>query len=87
VARDLFEIDPDLLGHRPGPVVLAGKGCVSTEFEPVDETLAGRLELERHGGHTPRGVVIRVLQRLLALTAAIWHNHHSQQPVRRSLIA
>jgi hypothetical protein len=33
VARDLFEIDPDLLGHRPGPVVLAGKGYVSAEFE------------------------------------------------------
>jgi hypothetical protein len=28
-----------------------------------------------------------VLQRLLALTAAIWHNHHRQQPVLRSLIA
>ncbi|HZM57019.1 MAG TPA: transposase [Acidimicrobiales bacterium] len=33
VARDLFEIDPDLLGHRPGPVILAGKGYVRPEFE------------------------------------------------------
>jgi hypothetical protein len=28
-----------------------------------------------------------VLQRLLALTAAIWHNDHIGQPVRRSLLA
>jgi hypothetical protein len=28
-----------------------------------------------------------VLQRLLALTAAIWHNHHSDQPVLRPLTA
>ena len=27
------------------------------------------------------------LQRLLALTAAIWHNHHSGQPRPRSLVA
>src|SRR5664280_1339552 len=56
-------------------------------LDPVNETLKGQLDLERHGGHTPQGVVTRVLQRLLALTAAIWHNHHRQQPVLRSLIA
>jgi hypothetical protein len=32
-------------------------------------------------------VTPRVLQRLLALTAAIWHNHHTNQPVPRSLLA
>ena len=47
----------------------------------------GQLDLERHGGHTPAGVLIRVLQRLLALTATIWHNDHTGQPVKRSLIA
>jgi hypothetical protein len=31
--------------------------------------------LERHGGRTIQGVTIRVLQRLLALTAKIWHSH------------
>ena len=56
-------------------------------IESVNETLNGQLDLERHGGHTPQGVVTRVLQRLLALTAAIWHNRHSRQPVLRSLIA
>jgi hypothetical protein len=30
---------------------------------------------------------VRVYQRLLALTAAIWHNDHSGQPVKRSLLA
>ena len=29
----------------------------------------------------------RVLQRLLALTAAIWYNDHTGQPVKRSLLA
>lgn len=28
-----------------------------------------------------------MLQRMLALTAAIWHNDHTNQPVRRSLLA
>jgi hypothetical protein len=35
----------------------------------------------------PAGVLIRVLQRILALTAAIWHNHHTGQPIKRSLLA
>jgi hypothetical protein len=30
-------------------------------------------------------VITRVLQRILALTAAIWHNDHTGQPVMRSL--
>jgi hypothetical protein len=32
-------------------------------------------------------VVVRVLQRILALTAAIWHNDHTGQPTARSLVA
>jgi hypothetical protein len=32
-------------------------------------------------------VIIRILQRILALTAAIWHNDHASQPVKRSLTA
>ena len=39
------------------------------------------------GTHRP-GVAARILQRLLALTAAIWHNQTTQQPgPARSLIA
>jgi len=56
-------------------------------IESVNDTLKGQLDLERHGGRTYDGVVARVLQRLLALTAAIWHNHHTGQPILRSLIA
>ena len=56
-------------------------------IESVNDTFKGQLDLERHGGHTPLGVLTRVLQRILALTAAIWHNDHSGQPVMRSLIA
>jgi DDE family transposase len=56
-------------------------------IESVNDTFKGQLDLERHGGHTPPGVLTRVLQRILALTAAIWHNDHTGQPVMRSLIA
>jgi len=55
-------------------------------IESVNDTLKGQLDLERHGGHTPAGVISRVLQRILALTAAIWHNDHTGQPVMRSLV-
>jgi Transposase DDE domain len=56
-------------------------------IESVNNTLKAQLSLEDHGGHTAQGVAVRILQRLLALTAAIWHNHHSHQPVLRSLTA
>ncbi len=56
-------------------------------IESINDTFKGQLDLERHGGHTPAGVIARVLQRILALTAAIWHNDHTSQPVARSLIA
>jgi hypothetical protein len=56
-------------------------------IESINDTFKGQLDLERHGGHTPAGVMTRVLQRILALTAAIWHNDHTSQPVKRSLVA
>jgi hypothetical protein len=56
-------------------------------IESVFDTLKGQLSLERHGGRTPAGVIVRVLSRLIAMTAAIWHNDHTGQPVRRSLTA
>ena len=56
-------------------------------IESVNDTFKGQLDLERHGGHTPAGVTVRVLQRILALTTAIWHNDHTSQPVKRSLLA
>jgi hypothetical protein len=56
-------------------------------IESINQTFKGQLDLERHGGHTPAGVWVRVVQRVLALTAAIWHNDHTSQPIPRSLIA
>ncbi|HCU94296.1 MAG TPA: IS982 family transposase [Actinobacteria bacterium] len=56
-------------------------------IESVNWTLKGQLDLERHGGKTPEGILARVLTRVLALTAAIWHNDKTAQPVKRSLTA
>src|SRR5512132_436000 len=56
-------------------------------IESINQTFKGQLDLERHGGQSPAGVTVRVLQRILALTAAIWHNDHTGQPTTRSLVA
>jgi hypothetical protein len=56
-------------------------------IESVNATFKGQLDLERHGGHTRPGVLARILQRVLALTATIWHNDHTGQPIMRSLVA
>jgi hypothetical protein len=56
-------------------------------IESVNDTLKGQLDLERHGGKTIAGVCTRIAQRVLAMTAAIWHNDHLGLTVRRSLIA
>lgn len=122
IARDMLEIEPELLAHRPGQTVIADKGYRSAEFEAmlnthgatlirptfgkeparpgqhflrpfrqiiesINQTLKAQLDLERHAARTFAGITARVLQRLLALTAAIWHNEHTRQPVLRSLTA
>jgi Transposase DDE domain len=56
-------------------------------IESVNWTFKGQLDLERHGGKTPEGIIARVLARILALTAAIWHNDKAGQHVKRSLTA
>jgi Transposase DDE domain len=56
-------------------------------IESVNWTFKGQLDLERHGGRTPEGIIARVLVRILALTAAIWHNDKADQDVKRSLVA
>ena len=55
--------------------------------EAIIWTLKNQLGLERHGGRVPAGLWARIVQRLLALNAAIWHNWHIGAPVKRSLIA
>jgi hypothetical protein len=70
--------------RRPGEHLLKP---VRQLIESVNDTLKGQLDLEHHGGRTFEGVAIRVAQRILAMTAAIWHNHHTGQPITRSLTA
>ena len=56
-------------------------------IESVNQTFKAQLDLERHGGRKPAGVCARVLQRILALTAAIWHNETTDRTgPARSLI-
>jgi Transposase DDE domain len=69
---------------RPGEHLLKP---IRQLIESVNDTLKGQLDLELHGGRSIDGVGARVGQRLLALTAAIWHNRATGQPVTRSLIA
>jgi hypothetical protein len=122
VLVDLFTIQPDLLTHPDGLILVVDKGyrdaateawlaergvtivrptykgekprpgrmllrAVRQIIESVNDTLKGQLDLEQHGGRTTEGVAVRVLQRILALTAAIWHNWHTGQPIMRSLVA
>jgi hypothetical protein len=55
--------------------------------EAIIWTLRHQPGLEHHGGRIPAGLRVRVIQRLLALNAVIWHNWQIGAPVKRSLIA
>lgn len=56
-------------------------------IESVIDTSKSRLLLEQRGGRNIFGVISRLGRRLLALTALIWHNRNTGQPVGRSLNA
>jgi hypothetical protein len=88
---DLAERDLVLLRPvRRGEAERAGQHLfrpLRQVIESVNWTFKGQLDLERHGGRTPEGIIARVLARILALTAAIWHNDKTAQPVKRSLTA
>jgi hypothetical protein len=56
-------------------------------IEAIIWMLKNQLGLERHGGRVPAGLWARIVQRLLALNACIWHNWNAGAPVKRSLIA
>lgn len=56
-------------------------------IESINDTLKGQLDLEHHGGRTIAGVCTRIAQRVLAMTAAIWHNDRLGLSIRRSLTA
>ncbi len=49
-------------------------------IESVNNTPKTQLSLERHRGRTRAGVAVRILTRILAPTAAIWHNQTTHQP-------
>lgn len=89
--RDLAERDLRLLRPaRKGEAERAGAHLfkpLRQVIESINQTFKAQLDLERHGGRTPAGVMVRVLSRILALTAGIWHNDKTGQPVKRSLIA
>lgn len=89
--KDLTERELVLLRPaRKGEAARAGQDLfrpLRQVIESVNWTFKGQLDLERHGGRTPEGIIARVLARILALTAAIWHNDKTSQPVKRSLTA
>jgi hypothetical protein len=85
--------EPDLVLPRPvrkGGARRAGQHLLKPlrqVIESVNWTFKGQLDLERHGGRAPEGIIARILARVLALTAAIWHNDKTARPVKRSLTA
>jgi hypothetical protein len=85
-ARQLRLLRPARKGERERAGAHLFKPLRQT-IESINQTFKAQLDLERHGGHTPAGVAVRVLQRILALTTAIWHNDHTGAPVHRSLTA
>jgi len=89
--REIADSDLALLRPvRKGEAPRAGKQLfkpLRQVVESVNQTLKAQLDLEGHGGRTEEGILARILYRLLALTAAIWHNDKTGQDVKRSLIA
>jgi hypothetical protein len=89
--HDLTEREITLLRPvRKGEAKRAGQQFLKPlrqVIESVNWTFKGQLDLEQHGGRTPEGIIARVLTRILALTAAIWHNDKTGQAVLRSLVA
>jgi hypothetical protein len=55
--------------------------------ESINQTFEAQLGLERHSGRNPAGIIVRVLRRVLVLTAAIWQSDKTGQPIKRSLTA
>jgi hypothetical protein len=74
---------PDRKDERPR---FGSLGGIRQWIESAFDTLKDQLSLERHGGRTLTGLISRIARRLLALTAAILHNWHTNTP-GRSLIA
>jgi len=78
-AAGITLIRPNLKSEKTRPGRPALKAFRQT-IESVNQTFKAQLDLERHGGRTRPGVAARILQRVLALTAVIWHNETTHQP-------
>jgi Transposase DDE domain len=85
-AAGLDLLRPTRKGERTRPGEKFFKPLRQT-VESVFDTFKGQIDLEQHGGRTLTGVLTRIWQRVLALTAAIWHNDTIGAPIKRSLIA
>lgn len=77
-------IRPDRKDEKPH---FGAFGGIRQWIESVFDTLKGQLGLEQHGGRTLAGVYARIGAKLLAMSAAIWHNWLIDAPRKRSLIA
>jgi hypothetical protein len=79
--------DPDPPGpqRREGPQVLPELAAAARRGDYVDPEEPARPRTP--GGRVQAGLWARVVQWLLALKAAIWHNWQVGAPVKRSLIA
>jgi hypothetical protein len=88
---DLTEREIELLRPaRKGEARRAGQQLLKPlrqVIESVNWTFKGQLDLERHGGRTDEGILVRILARILALTGAIWFNDQTGQSIMRSLTA
>ena len=73
--------------HRRTPAPPLSQLAAPTGVEAIIWTLKRQLGLEHHAGRVPAGLWARVVQSLLALNTAIWHNWAIGAPVKRSLIA
>lgn len=79
-------IRPTRKGEKPRPGSALFRPLRQV-IESIFDTFKDQLDLERHAGRTPAGVLGRIATRILALTTAIWHNDRISAPVLRSLTA
>ena len=71
---------------RKGEPERAGAQFFKPLRQIIESTPSKASSTSNNTAATTEGVTVRVLQRILALTAAIWHNDRAGQPVKRSLL-
>lgn len=71
--------------RRNEPYRHGNLGGIRQWIESIIWSCKGHLSLERHGARSLQGLCARISQRLLALAACIWHNHHVDHTPRRAI--